>query len=106
MAIVTHPKGEYVEYAADGVTVLGRCVVEYDYDNVTMKLQTGRVINGTSRPVHIDLVRTLDQLTIGLDVAAGQTRTQAIPASGAASWGLTVLPSGKLDGCGVNIVPQ
>lgn len=103
MAIVTVPRGDFLEYDAGG-NVVGQFRAEYDYDDTTLKVVTGRAINTTSKPGRVVLVRTSDQFTVTIDCPAGQTLTGTVPTSGGGAFPLTVLPSGKLNGCGVNVV--
>lgn len=99
MAIVTRSIGSIPDEEG------GSFSCEYDYDDaLNNRLIRGRVINTTNKAGSLELVRLSDGRVYGpFVVQAGQTVEQNVSTNQANRLELEVLPSGKLNGCDVNI---
>lgn len=76
----------------------GTATVEIDYDDVQLRLEAVRVINGGTRPLHVDAIRTSDRRLYQADFPAGTTTELAIPKNGADRFGISVDARGRIDG--------
>lgn len=74
----------------------------YDYDDVSLEIQTIRLENGLTHSVFASLTRTSDARVYGpVTVQAGQTIAQAMPNGAQNRLKLTLRPDGRLDGAEV-----
>ena len=104
MAIVTKALGTFHEYAnGDDQPPTGSFRAEYDYDDATFRVTAGRAVNTTSQPGRVQLIRHSDGRVYTVDCPANDTIEQSVPTTGGNRIQLTVEPSGKLDGCDVNV---
>lgn len=78
----------------------GEATLSYTYDDAGPFLTSAKLENASAHTANVTLTRTADGRVYGpFTVAAGQTTTQPIPTNGQNRFGLTLLPSGRLDGC-------
>ena len=81
---------------------VGEAIFSYAYDDVGLFLTSATLENNSGHTANLTLTRTSDGRIYGpFTVAAGETVTQNIPTNGQNSFGLTLLPSGRLDGCDI-----
>src|SRR6266540_544397 len=104
MAVITKDVGTFWAYDAGG-NVTGSFKAQYDYDDaLNNRLLTARAINTTDQPGSVTLVRLSDGRVYGPYVIPAQTTVgQPISTNVQNRLELTVLPSGKLNGCDVNL---
>ena len=95
MAIQTRIVGSIADAA-------GEAILSYTWDDVGLFLTSATLENNSAHVANVSFTRTSDGRVYGpWSVAAGQSVTQNIPTNGQNRFGLTLLPSGRLDGCDI-----
>lgn len=89
MATVTHNL-----LVSDG----GLFTVDFDYDDVTMRIISIAVVNNTDRTITVTATSTSNGRNYTLPFVPGSNEVFNIPAGAANRLDLSVTPSGKLDG--------
>jgi hypothetical protein len=82
----------------------GAFVLEFDYDNVDLRIRTIRGINTGVRSYAVTATSTSNGRQYTATVNAGVTVEQNVPTGAAQRLQLLVTPSGKLDGVEWSIV--
>lgn len=76
----------------------GLFALSFDYDDVSMSILTIHVVNTNTRPYSITATSTSTGKVYSIAVQANTTVNKSIPTNQANRLGLSVTPSGKLDG--------
>lgn len=76
----------------------GAFTVDFDYDDVLLRILSVTAINNTDRTITVTARSTSTNRTYTLPITAGTNQTLTIPAGAANRLDLSVTPSGKLDG--------
>lgn len=79
-------------YVGDGLTV------SFDYDDVTFRILTVHVVNEAARSFVVNAFAAANNKNYQFTINAGVELHQAVPQNAANRLGLSVTPSGKLDG--------
>jgi hypothetical protein len=79
---------------ADG----GLFTVDFDYDDVLLRILSVSVVNATSRAWTVVARSTTTDRTYTIPIAPGTNQELTVPAGAANRLDLSVTPSGKLDG--------
>lgn len=104
MATITKNLGTFWEYLdGDDQPATGSFTAQYDYNDNTFRLLVGRAINTTQQRGKVEFVRHSDGRVFEVFAEAGQSVPITFPSNGPNAVQLELLPSGKLDGCDVNV---
>lgn len=76
----------------------GAFVLQFDYDDVDLRIRTIRGINTGARPYTVTARSTSTGRQYTAEITAGATVEQGVPTGAARRLQLSVTPSGKLDG--------
>jgi len=82
----------------------GLFILEYDYDDATLRLQAFRGINTDTRDYSVTATSTSTGDSFNKICVAGQTTTQDVTPGAQQRFQLTVTTGGKLDGVERSIV--